>query len=103
MKAVSSLVSDGYAHLPPSQREELAVALHAFLQGVRHEDLVVALAEEQLLIGTVDEVSPNDEPSPPLLSRPVVWSESRTPLEALPAKLSAEHWSRRATSSTSRR
>lgn len=85
---VARLVSDGYAHLAPSQREELAVALHSFLEGVRPQDLVVALTDEQLMIGTVDEASPNDEPSSPL-TRPVLWSASRRPLETLPAKLTA--------------
>ncbi|WP_328524539.1 AAA family ATPase [Kribbella sp. NBC_00359] len=87
-RAVARLVSDGYAHLAPSQREELAAALHTFLEGVRPQDLVVALTDEQLIIGTVDEPSPDDEPSPPL-TRPVIWSASRRPLETLPAKVSA--------------
>ncbi|NIK55790.1 AAA family ATPase [Kribbella shirazensis] len=87
--AVARLVSDGYAHLAPSQREELTVAFHTFLEGVRPQDLVVALTDEQLMIGTVDDPSPNEEPSPSPLTRPVLWSASGRPLETLPAKLSA--------------
>ncbi|QIK67288.1 AAA domain-containing protein [Nocardioides sp. HDW12B] len=86
---VSSLVADGYAHLPPSQRDELSVALHTFLEGMQEDDLVVALTEEQLIIGTIDDTVPHEEQSTSLLSRPVLWSESRTPLGGLPAKLNA--------------
>ncbi|MGW5192428.1 AAA family ATPase [Kribbella sp. NPDC004138] len=87
-KAVSRLVSDGYAHLAPSQREELAVAYHTFLEGLQPQDLVVALTDEQLILGTVDEPSPDDGPSPSALTRPVLWS-ARTPLGGLPPKLGA--------------
>jgi len=86
---VSSLVADGYAHLPRSQREELAVALHTFLEGMQEDDLVVALTDEQLIAGTIDDAASNEDQAPSLLTRPVLWSESRTPLEALPVKLSA--------------
>lgn len=88
LPAISSLVADGYAHLPPSQRDELAVALHTFLEGMQEDDLVVALTDEQLITGTIEDAAPEEQQSS-LLKRPVLWSKSRTPLEALPTKLSA--------------
>lgn len=88
LSEVSRLVAAGYAHLPPSQRDEMAAALHAFCEGMQEGDLVVALTQERLITGTVDEAPPQAAQSS-LLTRPVLWSESRTPLGALPAKLSA--------------
>lgn len=85
---VSTLVDGGYAHLPPSQRHEMAAALHAFLEGMQEGDFVVALTEQRLLIGTLDDAAPQDEQSP-LLTRPVLWEESLTPLETLPTKITA--------------
>ncbi|WP_165553131.1 AAA family ATPase [Kribbella speibonae] len=88
-KAVSNLVGDGYAHLPPSQRDELATAFYTFLEGLRPQDLVVALTDEQLMVGTVEEPAPNDDSAPSPLTRPVFWSTSRTPLSTLPPRLGA--------------
>lgn len=85
---VSTLVAGGYAHLPPSQRDEMAAALHTFREGMQESDLVVALTEQRLITGTLDDAPPQAVQSP-LLTRPVLWAESQTPLEALPAKLSA--------------
>lgn len=89
LPSISSLVADGYAHLPPSQRDELAVALHTFIAGMQEGDLVVALTDEQLIIGTIEDTAPYEERSPSVLMRPVLWSKSRTPLDVLPTKLSA--------------
>jgi len=89
LPAISSRVADGYAHLPPSQRDELAVALHTFLESMQEDDLVVALTDEQLITGTIEDAAPEGEHSSSLLTRPVLWSNSRTRLDALPAKLSA--------------
>lgn len=83
---VSSLVADGYAHLPPSQRDELAAAFHSLLSGVQDDDIVVALTDEQIVVGTVADSAQDGDA---LLSRPVLWSETRTPLDDLPAKLTA--------------
>ena len=47
-------MAEGYAHLPPSQREELASAMHSFLDGMAEDDLVVALTDEHLLVGVID-------------------------------------------------
>lgn len=88
LAAVQALVDDGYAHLAPSQRTELAVALHAFLDGIHEDDLVVTLAEERLVVGTVDEEAAATS-STSVLRRPVLWHARQTPLDAVPAKLSA--------------
>lgn len=85
---VSSLVAGGYAHLPSSQRDEMATALHTFSEAMQEGDLVVALTERQLTTGTLDDTLPQAAPSP-LLTRPVLWAESSTPLEALPPELGA--------------
>ena len=83
-------MSDGYAHLAPSQRDELAVAFHTFLwRACREGDLVVALdrgAAHRRHGRRRSRLTTNRQS---LLTRPVLWAESRTPLEPLPAKLSA--------------
>lgn len=85
---VSSLVAGGYAHLPPSQRDEMAAALHTFQEGMQEGDLVVGLTEQRLILGTLDDAPPHAT-QVPLLTRPVLWQELQTPLETLPTKLSA--------------
>jgi len=85
---VASLVSDGYAHFPPSEREELSTAIFSFLDAMAEDDLVVALADEHLLVGVIyDEDLGTDQSQ--ILRRPVLWAAARTPLVDLSAKLSA--------------
>jgi len=85
---VGALVAEGYAHFPPSQREELASAMHSFIDGMADDDLVVALTEEHLLVGVIDE-DEDDLGEASVLTRSVVWAEERAPLTELPLKLSA--------------
>ena len=84
---ITTLVSEGYAHLPPSQQAEMSAALHSFLQVMQEEDLIVALTEEHLIVGTID--GRDDFGSSTLLARPVLWGSARTPLESLPPKVTA--------------
>ena len=76
LSEVSGLVADGYAHLPPSQRDELSVALHTFLEVIQEDDLVVTMTEEQLITGTIDDAAAHEERTlSSLLTRPVLWSK----------------------------
>lgn len=89
LSSVASLVADGYSHLTPSQRDELATAMHVFLQGMHEDDMVVALAHEHLVTGTIEGGSSVDIGPQPLLTRAVHWSEVRHPMGELPVKLAA--------------
>lgn len=86
---VSTLVANGYSHLPPSQRDELATAIHTFIEGMQENDVVVAMTNDQLITGTIDAAGPQGDQSTSLLSRPVLWSTSRTPLRKLAPNLRA--------------
>jgi 5-methylcytosine-specific restriction protein B len=88
-REITDLVAEGYAHLPPSQREEMAAAFDAFLNSIQEDDLVVALSDEHLIIGTVEDSAAHAEPTSASLRRPVLWSPSHIALSAVPAKLSA--------------
>lgn len=85
---VQTLVDEGYAHLAPSQRAELAAALHTFLDVVQEDDLVVTLADERLLVGTIDGARA-DGNTEVALRRPALWHGASIPLGSVPAKLGA--------------
>jgi 5-methylcytosine-specific restriction protein B len=85
---VQALVDEGYAHLATSQRTELATAFHNFLDVVQEDDLIVTLAGERLLVGTVDDARADGGPDS-ALRRPVLWHSASTLLGSMPAKLGA--------------
>ncbi len=82
---ITGLVADGYSHYPPSQRQELATAMHSFMDAMTDDDLVVALTDEHLSAGVIDD----DGEQGSVLARRVAWGKARTPLSELSPKLSA--------------
>lgn len=88
---VRAAVEAGYQHLEYAQRLALATEYHAFLTGMKVDDLVATVADDHLHVGVITG-DPQYVPDPDArLQRAVAWSAAPpVPISELPVPLPAQ-------------
>lgn len=88
---VRTAVEQGYQHLDYSQRLSLATEYHAFLAGMKVDDLVSTVADDYVHVGVITGDPEYTGESDARLRRAVAWSLAEpVPVSDLPAPLSEE-------------
>jgi len=85
---VQAAVSDGYEHVEYPQRRALTEDYFAFLTTMSEDDLLVTRHDDQSWIGRIAG-EPYFTDENPRLRRPVEWSPTVVPVEALPPEAAA--------------
>ncbi|MGH4013822.1 MAG: McrB family protein [Pseudonocardiaceae bacterium] len=88
---VRAVVEEGYQHLDYAQRLALATEYHAFLTGMKVNDLVTTLADDHFQVGVITGEPQYVSDPDARLQRAVAWSPAPpVPIAELPAPLPAQ-------------
>lgn len=87
--AVKDAVEQGYKHVDYPQRLQLTTEYHAFLSRMAPEDLVVTIADDRVLVGTVTGDARYVDDESAKLRRAVHWFDASFAVNEVPAGLAS--------------